>query len=132
MFAHFFNFSRYCPKFTTGKSFGHVHKYSQPKCPYPSPNLTFVVPPLSQFTSQHDSTNDYGVTVISHKQPSTVSNLTTKTQVITYSNNDDNTQYMVIPSKHNPINPKITETTTTTTPVYTTIHSHICQMRSSK
>ena len=64
---------------------------------YPYSNHTFVVPPLSLFTSKHDSTNDYGVPVISHKQPSPVSNLTTTTHVDTDSINDEDTRYIETP-----------------------------------
>ena len=80
-----------------GKGFGYVKKYMQKKSPYPSPNRKFVVPPRSLFTSQHDSNNDYSVTVISHKQPSSVSNLTTTTQIDTDSNNYGDTQYIATP-----------------------------------
>ena len=76
-----------------GNGFGHMYKHSQPKCTYPSPNSTCVVSPCSLFTSQQDRSNDFGVTVIAHNQPSHVSNLTTTTQVDTDSKNYDGTHF---------------------------------------
>ena len=72
-----------------GKGLGCVYKHIQPKTSYLPPNLKFVMPPCLFFTSQHDITNDCGITVISHKQNLPVTNLTTTTQVDTDSNNYD-------------------------------------------
>ena len=52
------------------KGFGIVHKHIQQQCPYPYPNSIFVVPPRFLLTSQHSSTNDFGITEIAHKIPS--------------------------------------------------------------
>ena len=83
-------------------------------------------------TSQHDSTNDCGATVIAHKKTFHVSNLTTTTQVDTDSNNNDDTQFVENTIKHNHIIPDIHETTTTNTPVQATNNSRLFQMYFSK
>ena len=49
------------------------------------------VPPYLLLSLQHDIINDCGVTVIIHKKPSPVSNLTITMQVDTDRNNDDDT-----------------------------------------
>ena len=114
-----------------GKGFNHVYKPIKLNCPYPSHNITFIVPSRSFSRSQHDITNDYGVIVISLKQLSPISNLTTTTQVDTDSNNDDDTQYFITPRKHNKITPGIPETTATNTPVQSTVHFRLSQISSS-
>ena len=78
----FSRFSQCCQKIALVRGFGRVYKQSSPKCPCPSLNCKFVVPPRFLFTTQHASTNYYGVTVISHMQPSPVSNLTTHHRLI--------------------------------------------------
>ena len=98
-FCSFFKFSRYCQILTTGKGFSRVYKHNQPNCTYPYPNTTVVVPPRSLLSSQRDSTNDCGVTVIAHTQPSPVSNLTKTNQVDTDINNYDNKQSFETPRK---------------------------------
>ena len=117
IFAHFFKISKYYQTLTMGKGFDRVYKHIQIKRPYPYPKSTFIVPSRSVFTSQHDSTNGCGVTLIFHKKTFLVSHLTTTTQVDTGSNNDDDTQSFSTPRKHNNKNPEIPETTTTTTTV---------------
>ena len=84
------------------------------------------------FTSQHDSTNDYGVTLTFHKQPSHVSNLTTATQVDTESKNDDDTQSVETTIKHYHSTPEIPGTTNTTTPIQATFNSSLFQISYSK
>ena len=79
IFAHFSIFSWCCQTLTTSKVFGHVYINIQPNSLFPSTNTTFVVPSRYLLSPKHDSTNDYGVTVFAHNQPSPVSNLTTKT-----------------------------------------------------
>ena len=74
-----------------GKGYCRVYKYIQPNSLYKYHNSTFVVPLRLFFTSQHDSTNDCGVTVIVYNKSSFVSNITTTTHVDTDSNNDDDT-----------------------------------------
>ena len=114
-----------------GKGFGRVFKKSNKKYPYPFTNSAFVVPTCQLFTSQHDNTNDYGVTVIDHNQPAPVSNLTITTQVDTDSNNDDDTHSVETHRKHNNSTHEITETTTTRTLVQATVNYRLCQMISS-
>ena len=75
-----------------GKVFGRVHKYIKP-------NFTFFVPPCNFLSSNCDSSNYFGVTVIYHKQPSPISNLTTTKQVDTNRKNYDNTQSFATPIK---------------------------------
>ena len=113
------------------KCFGRVYRNIQQKCPYPSPNTTSSVPPRLLFTSQHDSTNDCGVTENSHKQPSPVPNLTTTNQVDTDNNNDDDTNYVATPIKHNHSTPEITETTATANMVQDAVNSRLFQMSPS-
>ena len=74
-------FSLYCKTLTMGNCFGCDYKRSLLNFPYQSSNHTCVLPPRSLLTSKHDRHNDCGVTVIFHKQPETMSNITTTTQV---------------------------------------------------
>ena len=97
--SHFSSFPRYCQTLITGKGIGHVYKSGQPNCPYPYPNTTFVITPPSSLSSQPDSTNDFGVTLIANNQPLPVSNITTTNQVDTDSNNDYDTWYFADPRK---------------------------------
>ena len=83
------------------------------------------------FISRHDITNDCAATTIAHNQPPPVSNLTTTTNVDTYSNNYDNTHSIENPKKHNHSTPEIPETNNTTTPVHTNVYSRLFQMSSS-
>ena len=83
------------------------------------------------FTSQHENTYDYGITIISHKKPLPVSKLTVTTQIDIDINNDDNTQSIVTHKRKYKNTPDITETATTTTPVQATVNSRLCQMSSS-
>ena len=108
-----------------GKGIGHVYKHIQQNCPCPYTKHTFVVPPHVLFTSQHDSTNDYGVTVIYHKQPSPMSKLTTTMKVDTDRNNDDDIMSSETPRKHNNNTPEIPETTTTTKLVQEIVNSSL-------
>ena len=96
----FSRFLRYCQTLTMGKGFGRSHKHIQKHCPYPSLNTTFVVLPSLLFTSQHDSTNYYGILVKSHNQPSPVSNLTSTTQFDNGSNNYYDTHSIETPMKN--------------------------------
>ena len=114
-----------------GKGFGSVYKNIQPKCTDPYYNTTFSLLPHSLLSSQGDSTKYCGVAVISHKQASPVSHLTTTKQVDTESNNDYNTHYFSTPRNHNHSTPKIPKTTTTNIPVQPNGYSCICQMSSS-
>ena len=91
-----------------GKGIGHSYKHSQPNCPYRNPDNKSVVTPHSSLSSQHDITNNSGVTLIACNQPSPTSNLTTTTPFDTDSNNDDNTLYFSTPRKYNNSNPEIT------------------------
>ena len=77
-----------------GKGFVCVYKHTQPNHPYPYTNRTFFVQPQFLFSPQHDITTTYGVTIISHNQPSPVSNLTTTTEFETDRSNDDDTHYI--------------------------------------
>ena len=88
------------------KGSGCAYKHIQPNCPYTYFNSTFFVPLRSLFTSQHDITNDYGITLIAHKQLSPLSNLTTTIQVETDSNNYDDTQSVATPINHNHSTPE--------------------------
>ena len=114
-----------------GKGFCRVYKHIQPKYTYPYPDGIFGVPPRSLFTSQHGSSNNCGVSVISYKHPTPISNLTSKTQVYTDSNNDDYIKSFATPRKHNHSTHDIPGTTTTNTPVQATVYSRLCQMSSS-
>ena len=82
-------------------------------------------------SSQCDSTNECGLTIIAHNQHSSVSNLTTKNQVDTDSNNDDNIHFFANTRKHNYVTPEIRETSTKTTPVQPNVYYHLFQMSSS-
>ena len=82
-------------------------------------------------SSQHDSTNYCGVTVIDHKQPSPVSNLSTTKQFDTDSKNYDITHSFATPIEHNHVTLEKPETTTTNTPVQTNVYSRLFQMSSS-
>ena len=83
------------------------------------------------FTSQHENTYDYGITIISHKKPLPVSKLTATTQIDTDINNYDNNQYIITHKIKYKNTPDMPETATTTTPVQSTVNSRLCQMRSS-
>ena len=115
IYAYFFKIFTILSNTHHSQGFGRVYKHSQPNFPHPYPSSKFVVPTRSLFTSQYDSNNDCCVTVIVHKQPSPVSNLTTTTQV----NNDRIhyyvTQSMISPRKNNHSTPELPETTNTTT-----------------
>ena len=74
----FSSFSRYCQTITMGKGFGRVYNHIQKNFTYPYPNTTFFVPPCSLLSSQHNSTNYFGITIIPIKQPLAVSNITNK------------------------------------------------------
>ena len=76
----------------------------------------------------HHNVISCGVNVFSHKQPLSVSNLPTKTQVDTYSNNDDNVRYFAIFRKQNHSTLEIHKTKNTTTPVQDNVHSCLLQM----
>ena len=92
-----------------GQGFFHVFRRIQPNYPYPFPKTRFVVPPHSLLSSQCDSINNCGVSAISHKQPSHVSNLTTTMQVQTDKNNDDKIQSFSTPRKHHHKTPETPE-----------------------
>ena len=110
----------YYKKLIMGKFIGTVYKHSQQNCPYPSPNTTIFLPVGYLLSSQCDSKNDCGATLIAHKQSSHVSNLTTTKQVDIDRKNDDNTHSFATPRKHNNSNPEISKTTTTTITTITT------------
>ena len=114
-----------------GKFSGSVYKLRQPNCSYSSLDSTFVGPPRLLFTSQHDSTNDCGVTIVSHEQILRVSNLTTTSQVDADSNNYDNTQPSVTPIKHSHSAPEIPETNSATTPAHDVVYSRLFQIIAS-
>ena len=114
-----------------GKGFFCAYKHRDLNCAYPPPKTTFVVPLRSLISSQCDSTNYFGVAVISHKQPSLVLNLAATNQFDTYSNNDEDTQYIKTHKIKNKRTPEIPETTTTTTPVQATFYSCLLQRSSS-
>ena len=128
---NFSRFSRYCQTLTTVKGFSRVYNHIQTTYPYPYPNSTIFIPQHSLFTSKYDRNNNYDVAIISHKQPSPVSILTTTTQVDTNSNNDDNKQYISTTRKHNHSTPEITEITTATTPVQATVNTILLETSSS-
>ena len=113
-----------------GKGFFCAYKHRDLNCAYPPPKTTFVVPLRSLISSQCDSTNYFGVTVISHKQPSLISKLTTKNKVDIDRNNDDEKQSLTTPRKHKHRIPEITETTTTTNPFQHQVYSCLYQMSS--
>ena len=48
---------------TTGKGIGGIYKYNHHKWPYPSPNTTFVIPPLfdPSIKTKHNSASDDSV-----------------------------------------------------------------------
>ena len=114
-----------------GKFFCCVYKHSQLNCPYPSPSRKFVVSPRLLLISQNDSTDDCGVTIISHKKALHVSNLTPTLQVDTDRNDYDNTYSVATPRKNIHTTLEIAIITTTTTPVKDIVDSLLCQMSSS-
>ena len=120
--SHFSSFPRYCQTLITGKGIGHVYKSGQPNCPYPYPNTTFVITPPSSLSSQPDSTNDFGVTLIANNQPLPVSNITTTNQVDTDINDDDYSQYFTSPRKHKHVTPKIRDKNNETIQVHPKVH----------
>ena len=107
------------------KGFDRVYKQIQPNFTYPFTNIKCVVPPHSLFASQHDSTNDCGITIIPHKKNVPVLNLTTTTQV--YSDRKMITTHSILqpPRKYIHGTPEINETTTPTNPVQVTGNSHL-------
>ena len=125
IFAHFFIFFIILSNTDHGQG-SWLCLQSQPKTfPYPFPNIKLVLLPHSLFTSQHNSNNNYGVTVIAYKKTWPVSKLTTPIRVDTDSNNDDNKQYFETPIKNNHSTPETLETNNKNAPVQATVYSHI-------
>ena len=79
----FSSFPWYCQILITGKGIGCFYKHNQLKCLLPPLNTTFGAISRSVLSSQNDSTNICGVTLIAHNKPLPVSNLTTTDQVDT-------------------------------------------------
>ena len=73
--------SQYHQAINMGKGAGCVYKNSQSNWPYPCPNTTFVVPPISMSSPQNDFSSGYGDSMIDLICPSPISNPTTTNKV---------------------------------------------------
>ena len=93
-------------------------------CPHRYPNTTFFVPLHSVLSPHSDRNNDCSATKFSHNQPSSVSNLTSTTQVGNDVNNVT-THIIFNPPKKNHSTPEIPDKPTTTDYVQPNAHSCI-------
>ena len=79
------------------------------------------------YSPYNDINSDCGVSMISINCPSPVSNMTTKNNIDTDSNNDDNSHYFTTPKQHNHNATEICDATTTTTNVQPKVHPRLFQ-----